>query len=341
MVIEHEYGRPPYPQVAEDEYCAPYLYLLNEEGPGALTQTTEYTKRKLTQVQRAIAAGHGLGRGDNYVPWIPIRRNFSSPVSHQHFESVSIQKRNHHFLSKLEFHTALQVAYLGHEELREGLPAWPIEHPHPDSFPCRADSWTQIKFVPGLLDLARDAGIDHGHFIGTSVPYVATIDLVFRPIDQRSCPGLLSISCKPAGIYTASTRARERVALDAIYCAATGTRHVLEDGAGIEKALVRNLEWLRPLTEEVREWAQSDLLQDFVGTFERHADNMSISQAARASAKRLRISDELGYLMFRTGCWLRMVDIDLSRPIQMTRTINRGREQVVRRLMARYLGASQ
>lgn len=341
MVIEHEHARPAYPKVAEGEYCAPYLYLLDEEGADSFPRSTEYTKRKLTQVQRAIASGHGQGRGDNYAPWIPIRRNFSSPVSHQHFESVSIQSRNHHFLSKLEFHTALQVAYLGQEELREGLPAWPTEHPHPDSFPCRADSRTQIKFVPGLLDLAKDAGIDHGCFIGTSVPYVATIDLVFRPIDQSSLPGLLNVSCKPASIYAASTRARDRVALDSIYSAATGARHVLEDGSGIEKGLVRNLEWLRPLTLEVREWAQSDLLQDFVGAFEQHSSNMSISQAVRASATRLRIADELGYLMFRTGCWLRMVDIDLSRPVQMTRIINRGREQVISRLKARYLGASQ
>ena len=62
--------------------------------------------------ERALRAGAGQGRGEAYQPWIRIHRGFSSPVSHQVFASVGVHMRNHLFLSKLEFHTALVTAYL-------------------------------------------------------------------------------------------------------------------------------------------------------------------------------------------------------------------------------------
>ena len=197
---------------AQAGYSAPYLYLLNEEEGQASrspSEPTAYTRRKLDQISRAIRSGHGQGRGDEYLPWIRIRKNFTSPTSHQVFDSVGIQARNHHFLSKLEFHTALLVSYMGATELRECLPLWPFEHPHPDTG-LDADFDDRRESVPGLLDIATGAGIDHGTYVGTTVPYIASIDLMFR-IRQDHRWRLFGISCKPKAIADKRARAQERI----------------------------------------------------------------------------------------------------------------------------------
>lgn len=76
-------------------YCAPYLHILYDDAPEPdRRKPTAYTKRKLRSVIRAIKAGFGQGRGDAYSPWIRIRRNFSSPVSHQVFDSVGVKAGN-------------------------------------------------------------------------------------------------------------------------------------------------------------------------------------------------------------------------------------------------------
>src|SRR3990167_8752564 len=96
---------------AEAGYSAPYLYLLDDEA-----QASRSTQRppahpglKLDRGGRPIRSGYGQGRGDTCQPWIRIRKNFSSPTSYQVFDSVGLNARNHHFLSQLEFHTALQI----------------------------------------------------------------------------------------------------------------------------------------------------------------------------------------------------------------------------------------
>ena len=71
------------------------------------------------------------------------------------FASLSVHRRNHHFLSKLEHHTGLLLAYLGASEIRECLPLWPTDHPNPimdgETSMCR-----------GLLEIASQQGIEHG-----------------------------------------------------------------------------------------------------------------------------------------------------------------------------------
>jgi len=341
VILEHETGRRPYPQIAEDGYSAPYLYLLSEETQVLRAKGRGHTERQLKKIMSVIDSGAGQGRGENYSAMIPIRRNFSSPVSHQHFEAVAIHRRNHHFLSKLEFHTSLQIAYLQMDELREGLPAWPTEHLPPDhGWNMEAD--VPPRWVPGLLDIAAEAGIEHGCYVGTNVPYIGTVDLVFRPKRQSQGQGrLLMVSCKPAAIYNASTRARERVALDALYSQKTASLHKLEDGSGINRQLAGNLEWMRPLASELQDWSQTQLLRDFCGYFNDHAENAGISTTVKLAAQKIRIADEHAYLMFRMGCWLHHIDIDLTRPVQMTRPIRRGAAAVIRALEDRYLGGVQ
>lgn len=329
--------------VVQEGYSAPYLYLLEEDaeecaaGPGLSRAATRYTQRKLRQIERALREGAGQGRGDAYQPWIRIRRGFSSPVSHQVYESVGVNRRNHHFLSMLEFHTALVTAYLGSTELRECLPMWPYEHPHPNA---EDDAWRSVACnpIPGLLEIADGAGIDHGTFIGTRIPYVGTIDLMHR---LPSCRGLqyVGISCKPRDIIDRSERARQRLELDRLYCQAIGAWHVVEDGRSLHPEVLKNLKWLCPLTSELREHRGTSLLLDFSKYFDEYADAMPLRDAAIAAGARCGLSErEDAFLFLRLGIWTHLVDIDLSLPVRMTMPMQRGARNVLAPLRQRYLG---
>lgn len=214
-----------------------------------------YSDRKLKQVLSWIKEGRGQGRGESYRPWIPITRGFSSPVSHQMFSSLNIHKRNHHFLSKLEHHTALQLAYLGAEELRECLPLWPTEHQHPINMNPKART-------VGLLDIAREAGIDHGNFVGSDVPYIASLDMM-AAIKWRGKTHHLGVSCKPDEILMRSARAQERTRLDEIYCRTVGASHLREGGSQFNPIVLKNLQAYQPARREVLTWQGTGQLQDF------------------------------------------------------------------------------
>ena len=329
--------------VVQEGYSAPYLYLLEEDGQESARQASPpgaasaHTRRKLGQIERALRAGAGQGRGDTYAPWIRIRRGFSSPVSHQVFESVGINRRNHHFLSMLEFHTALLTSYMGSEELRECLPMWPYEHPHPNTEHAAFQRLAPGS-VPGLLEIAAEAGIEHGTFVGTTIPYIGTIDLMHR-VRTSAGPRYVGISCKPRTIIDRSERARERLILDRRYCEVIGARHVVEDGSEFHPTVLRNLRWLCPLTSEVHRYASSPELKDFAGNFDEYANRMSVRDAALAAGARCGLDQpEDAFLFWRLGIWTHQIDIDLSQPIRMTRPMNRGAEKVLAPLRQRYLG---
>lgn len=330
------YAQPSNVLVAEAGYSAPYLYLLQEDGQIHPAKSRSYTQKRLSAVSRAIFEGHGQGRRDDYKPWIRIRRNFSSPFSNQVFESVGIHTRNHHFLSSLEYHTALQIAYLGAEELRECLPMWPYPHPHPHQ-EFDDDCKRPPEIVCGLIEIAKIAGIEHGYFVGTKMPYVGSIDL-FTKFRFRDRDHLVGISCKPSEIILRSTRARERLELDRRYCQAIGAHHALGDGTGMIEIFLQQLIWLRPLTTEIRTHRASARLQDFSAVFEMFATERPICDAALAAGNVCLMDSSEAFLHWRLGIWLHLIDIDLTRRIQMTKLIKRGRDVVLEKLRARYLG---
>lgn len=297
---------------------------------------TDATRIKLDKVISAIRAGAGQGRGDDYQPWIRIRRNFSSPVSHQVLESVGINARNHHFLSTLEFKTGLLTSYLGlSHELREGLPLWPYEHPHPDA--DLSLTAIQPKRAPGLLDIAHLAGIKHGYYVGTKVPYIASIDLL-HTLTLGNKRLLLGISCKPAQKVLDNERVRERLELERLYCESIGALHVIEYGLGFDKTLIKHLSDYKPFTSQIRAYRGRQQLTDFAGHFEEQADEIPIREAVSVARTKVGLDAEMGFLFLRLAMWLHLVDIDLAQALKMGSVARRGSARVLEQLRARYLG---
>ena len=289
-----------------------------------------YTERKLNQVTEWIRTGRGQGRGDAYCPWIRITRGFSSPVSHQMFSALTIHKRNHHFLSKLEHHTALQLAYLGAVELRECLPMWPTEHQHPLETDPRISA-------TGLLEIARSAGIKHGNFVGSNVPYIASLDMM-ATVQWKGQLHHVGISCKPREILMASPRAQERAKLDEMYCHSIGTKHIREDGAHFNPEVLKNLQTYHPSRAEILQWAKTSRIQDF----SEHLNHLSSSHPLHAcitqSAKAVQVEKEHATALWRVGLWLHLIDIDVGQRISMCKPIKRGRDCRINLLASHFLG---
>lgn len=125
------------------------------------------TQEKLAALLRR---GVGCGRDDDYKPWIRVRRRLSSPVSNLYSLPNPLHARALQLLSGLEFQAANVALWFSCAEIREQHPLWPWAHAHPK---CgrHAQLDSRLGMVKGLLEIAKDAGIDHGVYPGTHLPF--------------------------------------------------------------------------------------------------------------------------------------------------------------------------
>lgn len=125
------------------------------------------TAEKLSNL---IRLGLGSGRDDYYKSWIRIRRRVSSPISNLYSLANPLHTRPLQLLSGLEFQAANTALWLSCGEIREQHPLWPWEHRHPKSG-RNGQLDSRLGKVTGLLEIAKDAGIDHGVYPGTHIPF--------------------------------------------------------------------------------------------------------------------------------------------------------------------------
>jgi hypothetical protein len=122
------------------------------------------TEQKLA---KAIFEGYGTGPGETYRSWIRVRRRHSSPVSNLRSLHVPACARALQLLFGLEFAAANVAIWPRASEVREQHPLWPNPHPHPASGMHQDYDYYLLGQVPGLLEVAKDVGIDHGVYPGT------------------------------------------------------------------------------------------------------------------------------------------------------------------------------
>lgn len=306
------------------------------DGPGIWQQPGSRRSRVMTEkkLAAAMAKGYGRGRGDQYRPWIRIRRKLSSPYSNQHCLHVPTYSRALHLLSGLEFAAGNVAVWLGATEVREQHPAWPYAHAHPAAG-LNAEIDRKLGSVPGLLDIARKAGIDHGVYPGTSIPFVATIDFTLG-IGKWHENRLVHWSVKPRELLDSAPnrqRMKERIELERLYSVQVGGHHVVIDGTQFTGQLIENLDWLRPLRSELIEMTRSHRLQDFASKFMALANERSIEAAKHDAGSAFGLEGKVMEDHFRAAAWLGWIDIDLSQPVVMSRPLMRDRGRTRARLM--------
>lgn len=295
------------------------------------------TEKKLA---KAIAAGCGSGRDERYQSWIRVRRNLHSPVSNLHSLCVPLYDRPLQLLSGLEFAAANVALWLGADEVREQHPVWPLAHDHPAKG-RHPDLDRRLGRVPGLLEIAKQAGIDHGVYPGTKIPFVATIDLTLSTPPWHR-PPLIHWSCKPKELLQSAPnrfRMHERIQLERLYSTIVGGMHVLIDGTQFTKTLIENLDWLRPLRSELQSFCKARL-QDFGGYLMETSETDSLSQAVNHAGRLVGLESDHANCHFRAVAWLGIIDIDLSCPIVMSHLLKKDSRGLKQRLQRELLGIS-
>lgn len=305
----------------------------SKAGPGD-AELAKYSQLVLGRIDRQMLARHGQGRRESYRPWIHIRRRLAARVSHHVLCHLPLRPRSFHFLSKLEENAGLAISWLGAEEVREALPEWPTPHRSP------AAGWNpeldaKLDPIPGLLEIARDAGIDHGVYPGTRIPFVGTIDVtaVMLPLPPHK---LLFVGCKPSTELLTNPRALERLELERRYAQACGGVHAIVHEHTFDEKLIENLQWIVPRYSDLKRLQATSILDDFSGEFLCCSDDLPVVEARNVAAARVGNSED-PELLFRAALWTRRIDADLTKSVVRSRPLVRCGDRVVNSCLAKLI----
>lgn len=292
-------------------------------------------------LKQYIMDGRGQGWGMSYLPWLWIRRRNPSPVSNQ-VAGAMLPGLNREccFLARVEWLIALLCFWLGALDVREQFPLWPWEHPHP----LEDILFGQNNVLPasvGLLAIAKEAGIDHGRFVGSNVPYCATTDLVVtvQGQDGLRLAAIPVKAAKPLLEAEPADRAIERLELERRYHGA------LDNHFGgvateelISKVLGGQLVWFSSAARLPPTLDDPLRTIEFALAFEDAAPCGTIESAVNSVSARMGLDLSDGNLLFRHCVWTRLIDVDLSYDVEMTYPPRRGSARLVSLLRHKLFG---
>lgn len=273
-------------------------------------------------IARYINEGRGFGHGEAYRAFIQLMRWNASPVSVQTFGRVPPFTRDMHFLCRSEWLIALLLAWVGCH-IREQFPMWPWPSANP-LYGFHADLDPKLGWTSGTLALCKAAGIDHGCFVGTSIPYIWTMDLVatlaWLPPEQTVC-ALVSIKPLQSEQYTGDidpiSRGPEKLEVERRYAQELGWPYLLADRSLYPGPLLGQLELYSsaaclPPTHRAKT-ARERLLDHYGESLSEHPPQ---EWRARLMAED-RLTPEEADLAVQNIFWTQAVDVDLTREIQM------------------------
>lgn len=270
-----------------------------------------------------IAAGHGNGFDELYQPILQIRRWNPSPVSVQVVETLPPFKRRCHFFSYSEYHMALLFSWAG-AWIREQFPAWPWPHFHPE-YSRNLEDDLSLARSPGMLKICRDAGIKHGNFVGTNIPYIWSFDLCLT-LPWVESPPLRSVlvSVKPLDSdryqhVDPLDRGPEKLEGERRYARQLGVGYFVADRTRYPGPLFGNLDLYRraavlPRTHPLAH-AKADLLAQRANALQTHP----IAESIRIAAEFCKVSHSDATTLIHHCLWSQDIDCDLSFPVHPSR----------------------
>ena len=264
-----------------------------------------------------VSEGRGFGHGEDYRAWIQLRRWNASPVSVQTFGSLPPFQRSASFLSRSEWLLALVLSWVGCH-VREQIPLWPWAHMHP-----LYGRWnTRDKALPrssGTRELCRRAGISHGTFLGTSIPYIWTLDLcatlAWLPPEQQTC-ALVSVKPLNGELYTGDidpiARGPEKLEVERLYALELNLPYFLADRHIYPGALLGNLEWLSNAAMVPPDHPVTVTLPQFLQSHGHVLHRCPPSEWRQRFQADFGLSIEEADLAVQHIIWHQYVDVDLS-----------------------------
>lgn len=276
----------------------------------------------LDLIRRYISEGRGLGHGDHYKPMIQLRRWNASPVSTQTYGRLPGLSRPTHFLCRSEWLLALLFTWIGCR-VREQFPMWPWSSHHPLT---GLDTDLDARLTPssGTLALCRAAGIDHGTFIGTCIPYIWTLDHCLEPtwlpLDQR---GPVIVSVKPlsseayCGDIDPLARGAEKLEVERRFAEELSLRYFVADRTLYPGALLGQLELLA--TAAVLP-ADNEIARARDGLLARHAEALMVEPPVQWRDRLVmdwKLAQADADLVVHNILWQQLIDVDLTREVQL------------------------
>lgn len=302
-----------------------------------MARSIKMTEKKLIDM---INAGYGQGHGDNYRPFLKNTRSAISKKGRQGSGKVLYGlDRACDFKSRQEKQIARALQWLGAADVREQFPIWPWPHPHP-LIGAPGTERLLLPDAPGLLEIARLADISHGFFIGTTLPYVATVDFMVT-VHTRQVPRLVAIACKDREIVLdvdRLARPLERLELERLYSNRIHIPHLIVNDAVFGQVLLANLEWLMPDEQTTVELRQDPNLDNFFDLINKNIFELSIDVAVEDARTKIGWTRNRGFSAFRYFAWCSASDIDLTQPLLMTQPAPKGGGRIYRLLQYEILG---
>lgn len=278
-------------------------------------QTGKMTMNKLL---RLIRSGYGQGHLHRYKPWLRVTKHDYSPVSNVGHLQSHIKGRLHHVRALSESHSAILLYWLGALDLRDQYPVWPWSHDH---LSWGLDGQERLPKMPGLLEIAREAGIEHGVYLGTTLPYVATLDLVSTWRKPDGSFYFVVHECKPRELVfnpDPLSRVKERLQLTRRYTQVAQLRQHIVHTEDYALRLFVNLDLLRPAFDQahqttIRASRDYELLVEHCTRWAYEQPlNAVLTELAHRTAANLFELQALSHL----ALWHQDLDHDLREPLE-------------------------
>lgn len=296
-------------------------------------------------LRRWIEAGYGQGHGDNYRPFIQIKRWNASPVSTQTAGSVPPLTRRGAFLSFSEWELALLMSWVGVADVREQYPVWPWSHHHP-LFGIDECLDHKLPIVRGMQAVCDDAGIDLGTFPGTRVPYIWTLDQVLTVPNQKGDhPTCTIVSVKPINDHLLDpdplARVMEKLEVERRFAEEIGATYFVADHEQFGETLREQLVWLSTSAALRPNDPRNRLLQSFLDDHGDSASDYPPSEWVRRIQSDNRASHADAWYVVHHILWNQHIDCDLRKTIRLDRLIPTGGQQYRLAMQAQLRGESQ
>ncbi|GAB7540560.1 hypothetical protein CS8_002210 [Cupriavidus sp. 8B] len=285
-------------------------------------------KVKWETLERWIKEGRGTGHGVDYSPWLRHERgNLASDGNNIDLTLIG-SGRQACFLSREEADVAVWLLWLGVQDLREQFPIWPWPHPHP--LACHSGCG-ELRWSRGTLAVAEELGIEHGTYVGTLVPYVATTDIL-ATVATRDGLKAVAIAVKSestiASIAGGNTpadtrdgpRVRERLILERVALMEIGVEWRLRSATFLPRDLRETLRTAYRSSLLPHDLQCSGIDVEYGAELSRQLTRRrSIQEAKEETSVTLHLDDELGRCLFEHAIWHRRVPLDIRHPIIMNR----------------------
>jgi hypothetical protein len=245
-------------------------------------------------------------------------------------------KRQCHFFSHSEWLLALLFSWVGCH-IREQFPLWPWPSNHPEysRFPERDYRLTSSI---GMLEICKNAGINHGNFIGTDIPYIWSLDLcAFMPWVDDIARATCFISVKPLASeqylhVDPLNRGVEKLEGERRYASQLGINYFIGDRSRFPGPIFANLEMLAPAAYLPKNHPWAKILHSFLDKYHHQLQSEPIGYIREKLLYDFNCEESTASYLKNHILWNQIVDCDLSNHIKDSLPAIKGGRQLIQSL---------